>query len=258
MNLQGTELLLVRHGETEWNVLQKVQGRHDSPLTARGQEAARLLGKRLAQPGVRRPVAVYCSPLGRARHTADIVAGALGLDAVPTAGVVERGYGIFEGLTPAEQAERYPAEFSDNRRREVDYALPGGGESRSVAAERAERALLDIVHRHAGQRVLVVVHSGLLMALMSRVLGLAPNPNPRVRALLCPNTSVNVLRWVGEAWTLVLWGDTAEFTAPRDQCRGCIAGGGGAMNVRVGFGAGFAAGAACAWLATRLLARRAV
>ena len=212
LDIEGTELLLVRHGETEWNLQKRWQGRENSPLTLVGVEAAIRLGRRLRGAGI---CAVYTSPLGRAAATAKLVANSLELAPVECTDVIERAYGVFEGRTLEQAREMYPAEYARNRQREWDYALPGGGESRADAAERGRRALLRIAEAHPGGRVLVVLHSGLLAAIMSSVLGLSPQPNADIRALALPNTAINMLRWKGSGWTLVLWGDTGEFEAHR-------------------------------------------
>ena len=66
-----------------------------------------------------------------------------------------------------------------------------------------------------GQRILVVTHSGFLATIMRGVLCQAPQPNPRIRSLAIPNTAINVLRWSGDGWQLVLWGDVADFPPAR-------------------------------------------
>jgi broad specificity phosphatase PhoE len=106
----GLEVFLLRHGETVWNIEGRVQGEHDSPLTSRGREQARVLGRILAkQLGPRHQVPMYVSPLGRARATAAIVQQ----DAESSLVIVEPrirevSLGTWEGLTRAEIDASWP------------------------------------------------------------------------------------------------------------------------------------------------------
>src|SRR5213082_1136682 len=109
-----TEILLVRHGETEWNRESRFQGHADPSLNELGREqaaelAAALAGERLA--------AVYSSPLRRALETAQIIAAPHRLDAVPVDGLREVDVGSWQGLTRDEVEHRFPQQF----RRWLDY-----------------------------------------------------------------------------------------------------------------------------------------
>ena len=211
--LHGTEIILVRHGETEFNVAGKLQGTLDSPLTAKGVSAARQLGKRLASAS--RPItACYASPLGRAATTARLVAAELGLGVEIEPRLSERAFGVFQGTTAAERRARH-AELSDREAlREPQFALPGGGESRAAARARGTEALTDLLARHTGGRVLVVTHSAMISTLVIGMLSVGPNP-PDVRHFAVPNTAVNLFRWHNAGWQLVAWGDTGEFDLGR-------------------------------------------
>ena len=105
---------------------------------------------------------------------------------------------------------QHPEAQRRNATREDDYAPPGG-ESRAQVRERSQAALLEIARRHPGERLLVVTHSAFLATLMRGVLGQQQQPNERIRALAIPNTAINVLRWSGDGWQLVLWGDVGAF-----------------------------------------------
>lgn len=146
-----TELFLVRHGETEWNRLRRIQGRTDIPLNDTGRRQARATGRLLRR---RRWDAVYSSPLNRAFETASIIADEVGLGAPETVdALVERDYGAAEGLTFAEIDRRYPAGTS----------VPGR-ESRGHVADRVVPTLLQIAHRHPNGSVIVVSHGGAIRA----------------------------------------------------------------------------------------------
>ena len=226
---EGTEILLVRHGKTVWNGEDRIQGSCDSPLTPAGEAAARALGVRLSRcasqttgSGAQPPmpiVACYSSPLGRAWQTALRIAAPLGLEVRPAPELRERAYGVLEGLTKAERLARLPEICRRNDTRDATYAVPGGGDSREAVRTRARTALHALAVAHPGQRILVVTHSGLLSALIVDLLEVAPNSNPKVRFFAVPNAALNLLRWHGDAWQLVVWGDVGEFDTPPPLAR---------------------------------------
>lgn len=210
--VDGTELVLVRHGRTEWNAAGRIQGSGDSPLTSDGVGAAKALGWRLARSGRRQPTACYASPLGRAHRTAELICAQLSEPLVVLAehALRERSYGCLEGLTYAEQIAQHPEVHARNRSGELEYAPPGGGESRAEVALRALDALTAIARRHPGERVLVVTHSGLLGIIARRIIGLSAPA--RSGTLRMPNAAVNLLRWRDGGWQIALWGDDGEFS----------------------------------------------
>lgn len=146
-----TELVLVRHGETEWNRTGRVQGRTDVPLNETGREQARETGRRLRDDAFDKVVA---SPLSRAAETARIIADEVDAGEVELIeALVERDYGGAEGMTGAE----------------IDQAFGGhllARESREETVDRVLPALLDLARRHPGQRVLVVSHGGVIGSLV--------------------------------------------------------------------------------------------
>ena len=137
-----TTLLLVRHGETDWNAERRWQGHTDVPLNARGREQARGLAEQLTAEPLD---AIYSSDLSRARETAEIVGGTLGLPVVTDADLREIDVGSREGLTAAEAGER-----------------PWDGEPHDRHAARVLAAVKRIAERHPAGRVLVVAHGGCL------------------------------------------------------------------------------------------------
>jgi probable phosphoglycerate mutase len=148
-----TILLLVRHGETDWNAEGRLQGHSDRPLNARGREQARALAERLAGDEID---AVYASDLARARETAEIVGARLGLPVVVDADLREKDWGTWEGLTPTE-------------REQVEFE----GETTEAHRERTLRAIRSITEQHPAGRVVVVTHGGSLRRVQAAVLGLA-------------------------------------------------------------------------------------
>jgi probable phosphoglycerate mutase len=167
-------LFLARHGETDWNTAGRWQGHTDVPLNATGHAQAAALAERLRRAGI---TAVGTSDLARARETAEIVAGALGVPvALVDPDLREQRFGRFEGLTPAECEERHPEDWA---RYVVDPHLgPPGGESRAALLDRVVRAVRGAAARLPGP-ALVVTHGGAIRALLGAFPAAAPTIDPR-------------------------------------------------------------------------------
>ena len=148
-----TELLLVRHGETDWNAEGKLQGHTDRPLNDYGRRQAQALAERIAGERID---AVYASDLSRARETAEILAEKFDLTVVVDPDLREKNWGNWEGLT---SDERLHVEFE--------------GETSQAHRDRTLNAVQRIVDRHPGGRVVVVTHGGSLRRLQAAVLGFA-------------------------------------------------------------------------------------
>jgi uncharacterized phosphatase len=149
-----TTILLVRHGETDWNLHRRLQGHSDTPLNDRGREQALALASELAGEQID---AVYSSDLVRAHETARIVAEHHGLDVTAIDDLRERHFGTWEGLSDDEIHERFP---------EAASGAWGDGETREAMARRVFDALQRIAETHPGGRVLVVSHGGPLRAVL--------------------------------------------------------------------------------------------
>ncbi len=196
-----TELLLIRHGETDFNRERRFQGQVDVPLNPFGLRQAERLAAQLAREGID---ALHCSDLLRTRQTAGPAAAALALPALADARLREQHFGILEGLTFDEVQARHAEPFERWARFDARYALPGGGESTHDFHRRAVEAIRDIAARHAGGRVAVVTHGGVLDMVWRAVHGL-PLDGPR--ACLIPNAGLSRLRVVAERLEIVGWGE---------------------------------------------------
>jgi 2,3-bisphosphoglycerate-dependent phosphoglycerate mutase len=152
-------LLLVRHGETDWNAVGRLQGQTDRPLSEYGRRQAWQLGEQLKSEALAGEAleAIYSSDLARARETAEIVGERLGLPVVLDAGLREKDWGSWEGLTAVE-------------RDRVEFV----GESTAAHQDRILHALRRISERHPGDgRVLVVTHGGSMRRVQAAALGMA-------------------------------------------------------------------------------------
>jgi probable phosphoglycerate mutase len=191
-----SEILLIRHGETEWNQQRRMQGQQDSPLTPLGLQQARQVARRLrALPHA----ALYTSDLGRAYQTARCIADATGLEAVSEPGLRERSFGIFEGLTNAEIEVRYPDLHASFEKRDPHFAMPGG-ESAAQFHERCLGTLESIAGRHAGETAVVVTH-GLVLDALYRAACKMPLHVARGFPLL--NCSISTFRYTAEGWLAI-------------------------------------------------------
>ncbi len=172
------KVLLVRHGETDWNVAKKIQGSTDIPLNETGIKQAEKLAETLAKR--KTPIqGIYTSRLKRAADTARIAAEKLGVVCKVLEGIEEINFGLWEGISWDEVAEKFPVEFQtwrQNRR----YEHPPKGESYQELLVRVVTALQTLLRElcaedneegkaHIEGDIVVVTHSADIMTLMSAI-----------------------------------------------------------------------------------------
>jgi probable phosphoglycerate mutase len=168
--LLKTPFWFIRHGETDWNTVNRTQGRTDVPLNANGVDQAHAAAARLVGRDIR---AVACSPLGRARHTADIIAAALGLQAVVHTDLQEANFGVHEGEPMGTWFAAWAA----------GDAAPEHGESFEQLRVRALGAVNEVL---AGPGpVLIVGHGGFFRAVRALMGFSAAVRTPNGVPLLC-------------------------------------------------------------------------
>lgn len=143
------KLYIARHGETPWNVENRVSGRTDVPLTEKGVEQARLLARNAMGKGIQ---VIIASPLLRARQTAQAVSEAIGVPIELDERLIELDFGSFEG------GPRSDPEFQYTRA-QFPTRYPGG-ESAFQLAHRVYSCLEDVKRKYAGKTVLLVCHGG--------------------------------------------------------------------------------------------------
>lgn len=211
-----TQVIFIRHGETDWNRIKRIQGHIDIPLAETGLEQAERLAERLvreARDGLRLD-AIYSSDLQRARQTARPAATALGLEPRLVEGLRERAYGVFQGHDSDEIAQRFPDDYAHWQTRDPGFA-PAGGESVRAFYHRIVHAVSAIVSAHPGGRIACVTHGGVLDCVYRHAHGLALD-TPRSYALL--NTSINTVEFDGSGKARVLaWADIAHLGGASDD-----------------------------------------
>jgi len=207
-----TEILLIRHGETAWNAVRRLQGHLDVPLNAEGERQAAALGRALLAEQVD---AIYASDLQRALSTAHAIAAPRGMPVKVDAGLRERCFGGFEGLLYAEIGARYPQAYAEWKARALDAVPPQGertAETLRAFFTRATGAITRILQRGTYRRVVMVTHGGVLECAYRAAQGAVPD---RPRDFDIFNASINRFSWDGEKLSLLHWGDVAHLKAER-------------------------------------------
>ncbi len=194
-----TTLYLVRHGETEGSESKRYCGSMDVPLSEKGirqmRAASGFIMEHLVGSSASRSLsylrdihgqgkasdkeigknprlsAIYCSDLQRATRSAEIIAKRHALDPIQLPALRERSFGIWEGMTFTEIREGYPAEFDAWAGNPVSHS-PMGGEDTVTVAERATRALGEIISRHRGENVSIVAHGGVNRIILCDIMGI--------------------------------------------------------------------------------------
>ena len=179
-----TTIVLVRHGETDWNRERRFQGHDDIPLNDDGRAQVAELAGRLA---AERFAAAYASPLRRAAESAEILAAQLSLEVRTSGALKEVDVGSWSGLTVSEVQERFPEGFS----RWIDWRVVGwdDGERYEEFSRRVLEGLLEIAARHPGEQVLAVTHGGPIRAALAASEGLGLG-DPRGRNVALANCAV--------------------------------------------------------------------
>ncbi|HAN75989.1 MAG TPA: histidine phosphatase family protein [Planktothrix sp. UBA8407] len=198
------KMVIVRHGEAEWNLQDRAMGQLDSPLTAKGIRQAYALGDRLGRLSF---TTLYSSDLGRAAQTANIIASICDKKVIFDSELREWNLGIFQGLTIPEMHEKFPQERQDFERNDFEYLIPEG-ESLRQLKQRSFDVLTAIAQQHLEETVVVVTHGGILMCFFEEVLGIIHEKPLHFRqnhANFCAFESVN------GRWNLMVWNDISHL-----------------------------------------------
>lgn len=203
-----TELILLRHGETEWNRELRFQGQVDVPLNATGHAQAQRLAQRLAGEPIDHLVS---SDLSRARQTADPFARqvqasrGIGLDV--DAALREQAFGRIDGMRVEDIKRDHADVWAGWTQFQSDYVVPDGESTRQFHT-RVMAALWQLVASHPGRTLAVVTHGGVLDMVFRTARGLGLE-GPRQSAI--PNAGLNRVRLHGGVVELLQWADTAHL-----------------------------------------------
>lgn len=204
-----TELILIRHGETDWNRELRFQGQVDVPLNAIGHEQARRLGLRLAGEAAQLLVS---SDLMRTRQTAlpisqqSLTTPTLGTEF--NAAWREQNFGVIDGMRVDDIKAQHPQAWAQWIQFHADYAF-SGGESTQQFHARILGAVRELAARHPRQTLVVVTHGGAL-DMIYRTARALPLSGPRQSEI--PNAGLNRVRVRGDAIEIVTWADTQHLS----------------------------------------------
>lgn len=211
-----TDLILIRHGETDWNRELRFQGQVDVPLNATGHEQARRLALRLATEPAD---GLVCSDLIRTQQTAlPISQQRLQPFATPThldAALREQHFGAADGLRAQDIQVRYPDALRQWAEFQEDYAFEGGETTRQFHT-RVMAAVWQLGQLHAGKTWVVVTHGGVL-DMIYRTARALPLSGPRQSEI--PNVGLNRVRLVGDRIDILTWADTQHLQGMPAQPR---------------------------------------
>ena len=204
--MDRTQVIIIRHGQTHWNLKLIRQGHLDSPLTEKGIAQAKALGERLMRESF---TTLYSSDLGRAVQTAQMIAQVTGHKIVTDARLRERHLGIFQGLNGDELREKYPEEYRLHRTVGATYVIPGGESVQQQVARNVDY-LVEIAEKHSGETIVVVTHGGVLSGFFRHALSI-PLEAPRRFEFM--NASLNVFAYEAGNWMLRTWGDVSHLAS---------------------------------------------
>lgn len=179
-----TVLGMFRHGQTEWNINLRLQGTADTQLNQSGIDQVEMATAVIGEWDL-----LLTSPLSRARQSAEIISKAIGLEPVVSERLLERSFGIGEGMTYEQWHQRYS---------KLDQ-IPGA-ESEFSVFRRSQKLLDEIQTEHSGKRVLVVTHG----ALIRFVLNLVTDNELPPKGERLMNASLHTFRY-SDSWKLDRW-----------------------------------------------------
>jgi broad specificity phosphatase PhoE len=200
-------IYLTRHGETQWNKENRLQGWEDSALTEKGIKNAIALGERLVHTNLH---AIYSSPSGRAFQTAKLICLNRTIPILLDEDLKEISFGEWEGKIQQEIEEKYPKEFYNfwNAPHQYNH-VPHNGEGVGELKQRVERAMKKIITAHSNGNVMIVTHAVVIRAIMSYFMDIPIEKwwdPPFIHG-----TSLTVIKIDGNTFRVELLGDTSHI-----------------------------------------------
>ena len=202
-----TRIILVRHGQTEWNRVERFRGQADVPLNETGLAQVEATGRCVAAKW--RPVAVYSSPLSRAVKTAEAIASHFNLEVQVYPGLADIDYGAWQGLSPEEARQRWP-EMVDAWYNTPHLARIPDGETLDDLRLRAMATVKDLAAHHTGETIVMVGHTVINRIILLGVLGLGNDRFWRIKQDTC---AINLFEGENDDYTLISLNDTCHLDA---------------------------------------------
>ena len=201
--MKQTEIILIRHGETEWNSQLRMQGHSNSALSVVGRMQIQALGEWMKTVSFDH---IYSSDTLRAKQTAEAITQYSRDTLKFDQRIREKNLGVFEGLTSIEARERYPDIYHLFKTGGANYVIDEG-ESTQQVLDRALEFIEEIRLRHPDQRVVIVTHGGIVRVLMKHTLGLSIDGST---CFLIKNTGIFSLVW-NEKWIVTQMGGVSHL-----------------------------------------------
>jgi probable phosphoglycerate mutase len=203
MNNNTTRLIVIRHGETEWNIQNRFQGHLDSKLTPPGIKQAEAIADALKGESYDM---IYSSDLERARQTAEIIASRLNMKVHAEKDLREINLGVMQGLKKDEFITKYP-EVISKYHANPDYVIPGG-ESKLQLYKRVTGILGKIIKKHKGHSILLIAHGGVLDCIIRHTFDIPLN---KERNFSLFNAGINRFAIANGEWKMESWGETSHM-----------------------------------------------
>jgi 2,3-bisphosphoglycerate-dependent phosphoglycerate mutase len=209
-----TKILLIRHGETAWNAVRRLQGHIDIALNDEGMRQAQALARAVAEEPL---AAIVSSDLQRAVQTAHAVSACHSLPVLQDPQLRERAYGVFEGMLYADIERSYPLQFTAWQSRDADAVMPHGermAESFRQFYQRCIAAIGEWGARYPGQSIAIVAHGGVLECAYRAAKGMSLD-SPR--DFQVRNASINRFTLSGGRLVLDSWGEVSHLALALDD-----------------------------------------
>jgi len=204
-----TLIILVRHGQTEWNLDQRFRGLADVPLDQTGLAQAEATAERVAKQWT--PSAIYSSPRARTIKTAETIAQAVAqrveLPVQIHSGLEDNNFGDWQGLTPDQVRLRWPEEI-DNWFDHPERARIPHGDTLEAVRCRLMSTIDELKHRHLDQNIVLVGHTATNRLILLGILGLE---NRMFWRLGQDNCAINLIRADSSGFTLISMNDTCHL-----------------------------------------------
>ncbi|KAA3664305.1 MAG: histidine phosphatase family protein [Chloroflexi bacterium] len=198
-----TTILLIRHGQTDWNLEGRMQGHEDIPLNKTGEQQAQALAKRLATWPIQ---AIYTSDLQRSLKTAVTIGNTIGIKPIINPVWRERDLGALSGLTRTEARTQFPKALNHRNHTKIH---PPNGEDHQTLQNRGLTAFRQIAATHPDQMVAVVSHGGLLHVLVAHLIGLPGGEYGRFT--IRGNTGLTIAELHGDDTVVTCINDTSHL-----------------------------------------------
>ena len=200
-----TELWLVPHGQTDWNLEKKSMGHKDVPLNKTGTQQAQATANYFFQEHQAKPFsAIYSSDLSRAHATAQAIAHKLNLAVHDDTNLREGSGGIFEGYTHQEIRQKFPDVIA-HLDKDPTFLVPGA-ETKEQVTKRVVEALKELVKKNQGKRIIVVTHGGCLNKISRWVKNNFAQQAPR--HIDPENASISLISVTNDKWKIENWAQT--------------------------------------------------